>query len=416
MGDQRSPRLRRTVVLGVACGLAVLVLAAIVAVLAAPVRFAAGGVRLSLVREHSMALRGVEQSRAGEGAAPGATAEPVKAVILFIGDGMGVGQVSAASAALGGGLALAKAPVTGLLRTAATDRFVTDSAAAATALATGHRTRRGMLSMLADGRRLRTLFEAAREQGRATGVITTSGLIDATPAAFTAHAASRDDMVTVAREMTASGTQVMLGGDWGLPGRAASEPAAARAWRILEGASDRGYTLVRSEAELESAPAGPVLGLFPVRPGHPGGFGPQLAVSTKWALARLGADPAGFVLMVESEETDEAGHHNELARSVDGVRELDGAVTAALDYAANHPGTLVLVTADHDCGGLGVVGGGPADGELDVAWATTGHTAQWVPVFAFGAGAARFDGVHDNSALGRILGELLGLDGFPTQD
>ncbi len=400
---------------GMLGGMGVLVVAGALAVALAPFEASVGSFRLGLLHEQARTIAATKPRLELRATVPGATEEQVHSVILFIGDGMGIGQVSTAASALGGGLAFARAPVIGLLRTATADAFVTDSAAAATAYATGFRTHLRMLSVLPDGRRPKTLFAAAEQQGLATGVITTSGLLDATAAAFTAHAESRDDLEAVARGMVESGSEVMLGGDWGLSERAAREAEAARVMKILEGAKDRGYALVTSGPELASAPPGPVLGLFPERPGHPGGHGPQLAETTRWALGRLAADAEGFILMVESEETDEAGHNHDLGRLVDGVRELDAAVEVGLEFAAQRPGTLVLVTADHDTGGVGVVGGGPSSGELDVAWATTGHTGQWVPVFAFGAGAGRFAGVHDNSALSRILGKLLDLRGFPDE-
>jgi len=127
---------------------------------------------------------------------PPATDQPPRNLILVVADGMGLGQLSAVSALVrgpAGGLAVERAPVVGLVRTWAGDALVTDSAAAASAMATGMKTPGGAVSTQADGSRPRTLFEAAAASGMATGFVTTSGLVDATPAAFLTHAGHRDE-------------------------------------------------------------------------------------------------------------------------------------------------------------------------------------------------------------------------------
>jgi alkaline phosphatase len=157
-----------------------------------------------------------------------------------------------------------------------------------------------------------------------------------------------------------------------------------------------------------------VLGLFSLRSGDSGDdYGPPLAVSASKALELLSRGDRGFVVMIESETTDERGHDNDITALVEGMRELDEAVRVVLDFARSRGDTLVLVTADHDTGGLGIDDAAYDEGSARIRWATDDHTAQWVPIFAFGPGCAHFGTVIDNTDVARIVGELLELPDFP---
>jgi alkaline phosphatase len=341
-----------------------------------------------------------------------------RAVILMIGDGMGVGQLSASSALVHGAdgrLAIEGFPVVGLVHTSASDDLVTDSAASASALATGFKVPRRSIATLADGSEAVTLFELARERGLATGVVTTGGLVDATSASFVAHAALRTDYPDILRDLLNSRAEVLIGGDW----RDYEKAKRDREYldlvaRIEALGSEAGYTVARSESELAVAD-GPVLALYPPRArGLDDAHGPPLRTSTVAALERVGRDPDGFILVVESEVTDGSGHDNDIARVIAGLHEFDEAVAAAASWASARGDTLVLVTADHDTGGLGIVRGRFTEGRATVRWATDGHTAQWVPIFASGPGAGLFGGVIDNTQIGVTVADLLQLAPFPA--
>lgn len=335
-----------------------------------------------------------------------------RGVVLVIGDGMGIGQVSAGAHLLhgpGGGLAMESAPVTGLMRTVAADDLVTDSAASGSALATGYKFDRKRVSLQPDGSRPRSLFEAARDAGLATGAVTTSALVDATPATFLAHVSYRYDSGEILRQALASGTEVLVGGD----GTTSTKLYRDELYRDLLGrvqelASPR--TVVGSPDGLRDATA-PVLALFPPREPGLDQYGPPLRDTAGAAYDMLASDPDGFVLLAECEATDSFGHDNAIDATVAAVREVDEAARALLARAAATDDVLVIVTADHDTGGLGVVNG--EDGVAEVRWATKDHTAQWVPVFAWGPGAERFGGVLDNTDVGVRIADLLGLEGLP---
>jgi len=337
-------------------------------------------------------------------------------VILVIGDGMGVGQVSSASTILHGprgGLVIEHAPYTGLMSHHAGNLLVTDSAASATALATGFKTTKRTVSVLADGRVPVSIFEAAHSNGLATGVVTSSGLIDATPAGFTAHQDHREHYAEILDDMLASEAELLIGGDWSDYAKALkNDDFQERLGRIDELAGAAGYTVARDLDELEAS-TGPVVALFPPQTDLHDSHGPPLDDLALFAVERLAENPTGFVLLFESEVTDGEGHANSVDGVVEGVRELDRAVAAMLDWAAPRGDTLIVVTADHDTGGMGIVGGTYDESTAEIRWATTGHTSQWVPVFAFGPGAEHFTGVIDNTDVPILFAELLGIEDFP---
>ncbi len=158
----------------------------------------------------------VDEVRRRDHAAPAEETRP-RNVILMIGDGMGVGQLSAASAILhgpAGALALESAPVTCLVRTYSGNNLATDSGAASTAMATGHKAPKTAISILADGRIPVTLMEAAKAAGLATGLLTTSGLADATPAGFLVHADDRYEYAQIFSEILDSQNDILMGGTW----------------------------------------------------------------------------------------------------------------------------------------------------------------------------------------------------------
>lgn len=336
-------------------------------------------------------------------AADTASAPRVQNVILFIGDGMGLSMLSTTDALAARRLAMTQMPVTGLVRTASLTGLITDSGAGATAMATGYKTHNGGIGMTPDGQRRTSIFEAARRQGFATGVVTTSYLTDATPAGFIAHTRSRGDQGAIACQMLASGTDVLLGG-W----------AAVFSDSLQRAARRHGFVVSDSLGRLAAAPdSARLLGLFLE---HDGRFdamhGQPLEEPFAVALRRLRQRGERFFLVAEQEGIDEAGHTNRLGDMQRYVLALDRAVARALRFAARDGRTLVLVTADHDTGGLSVTRGDYDEGALQARWAVFGHTAQWVPLLAYGPGAQRFTGVQENTALPAKLARLLRLDGF----
>lgn len=358
----------------------------------------------------------IESNRPADPVVPPASDLAPRSIILVIGDGMGLGHLSAVSALVrgpAGGLAVERAPVVGLVKTWAADTLVTDSAAAASAMATGLKTPKKAVSQQPDGSAPRTLLEEAAEIGMATGVVTTAGLADATPAAFLAHAPHRDQYRTILEQLFSSNATVLIGGDWRRSVKAARQPDYLELVRDAESVAGARFTVVRDAAALATAPA-PLLALLPARPESRSAHGPPLAESTRRALELLGDRAAGFLLVVEQEETDESAHDHDLDAVVAAMTELDEALQVILEHAAARGDTLVVVTADHETAGLAIIDGDLDEGTAALRWLDHDHLNTWVPLFAFGPGAPRFAGVYDNTEIGRRIAELLGLDGFPT--
>lgn len=400
------------------------------------------------------------------------TPDRAKNVILFLGDGMGQAHRFAAQLLIAGPhgrLAMDRLPNFGMMGTLSRDArsFVTDSAAAATALATGAKTYNGAISVDLRGGRLQTIAEAAKRAGRSVGLVTTCQVTDATPAAFGAHVPNRSDHSEIARQyIEETGIDVILGGGaayWYPPGVLSGISLETNEFRLLSQgtagnlvnrAREVGYTTVSTAAELAAAAAcqtSRLLGLFANQElfrqraeGQGDAYEPpvSLAEMTGAALDILSRNDDGFFLMIEESAIDRMAHRNNARLTLKGVLELDLAVQVALNHAAHDPSTLVIVAADHECGGLAVAGsddpaypyvpeGGQVesilageDGPFPVAgtdyafvlgWATTGHTAASVPVTSLGPGAERLIGRFENTHLFEVMTEALGFGSGATR-
>jgi alkaline phosphatase len=331
---------------------------------------------------------------------PARSAKP-KNVILIIGDGMGPAHFTATRHLRGREFRTGELPVTGWVATSSANSIVTDSAAAATAYATGVKTNNRVVGLDAAGKKVTTALEIAETTGRATGLVTTADFFDATPAAFAAHEASRYSYESLARQMLQSGAEIVAGG-----GAQRFGTNAFPTTTLESLAAEYGYTLVRSGAALTSAQDDRVLVCFPTERYEVDSPEASLPVLARWAIERLSRDGDGFFLMIESEGTDGTSHNNATDDLIRSVRSVDEVVGIALDFAAKHPDTLILVTGDHDTGGLQIQREKP-DAPLELVWSTGGHTGEAVPIFAKGPGAERFTGLLENSDVGKRIQELL---------
>lgn len=338
----------------------------------------------------------------------------VRNVILLIGDGMGPAPLAYASLrATGpdGRLHIERMPCLGSMRTFPVGSWVTDSAAAATAMATGHKTMVGLVGVAPDGRTLPTVLEQAQREGFAVGLVSTHEIVDATPAAFVAHVDSRGQREEIARQMTALRPDVVLGGGrkYFLPddrkGRRKDGRDLVAEWVA------QGYPYAEDAKQLADIPVngdGRLLGLFSRGHMETARPEPTLLEMTCAALAHLDGkrDAAGLFLMVEGAKIDRMGHENRAGRMVEEILHFDLAVGEALRFARERGDTLVVVTADHDTGGLGVVAG---PDKARIGWGSKGHTAVPVPVFAYGPGAERFAGLIDNTDIHDFIADALAL-------
>ncbi|MBU0639264.1 MAG: alkaline phosphatase [Planctomycetes bacterium] len=340
---------------------------------------------------------------------PLAAAEAPKNVILLIGDGMGFEQVRAAGMyahGVPGTFAFESFPYQGTVTTYSANNSVTDSAAAATALATGYKVNNGVVSMAypGDGRELPTLLEHSRDLGKLTGLVTTTYMTHATPACFGAHEPSRNNLDEIAADyLHQTRPNVLFGG-----GAHGLSPAAAVA---------AGYTVVSDRSGLEALDPDTVTQVsgqfgddhFPYEYNYwTGGHDfydtmPHLSEMTSFALDILDADDDGFFLVVEGGRIDHAGHDNNIRRNIFETTEFARAADEAIAWAAGRDDTLILVTADHETGGLTVLQNNGQGNWPTVSWDTGDHTDADVPIYAWGPNASLVNGVLDNTDLFNIV-------------
>lgn len=355
-----------------------------------------------------LAIRGINRWLGDE--------EPrVERIIYMIGDGMGIAHISATQIAQDyEPLNMERAEYVGLCKTYSANSRITDSAAAGTALATGHKTNNGMIGVTPDSLPQPSIRERAERAGMATGVIATYPVTNATPAAFVAHVDYRHKEDEIATYYLSNELDVFMGGG------SKRFNQRADSLDLFAALREKGYTIAFDLSELEGVSEGKVA-LLPTEDSMPSALSGRdnfLPEATAKALeiltANAKADRTGFFLMVEGSQIDGKAHGHDLEGMVAEIRDFDAAVKVAFDYADNHPGTLVVVTADHETGGLTIVNGNRKfdikDHHVDYAWTTGGHTGGMVPIFAYGTGAENFSGVFENTDLPKIMLQLLGLE------
>jgi alkaline phosphatase len=377
-------------------------------------------------------------------------------VIFINGDGMSAAHREAArldQVGYDGQLVMNSLGVTGLQTTDPEDpsATITDSAAAATAWATGEKTYNGAISVDNDGSLLATLGAEAKAAGKATGLVTTAQVTDASPAAFFSNTANRGSQDEIARQyIEVTKPDVILGGgeDWWLPTtnpgafldhprEDPSEASRGTKGNLIGRAEQLGYTYLHTAGQLNATKAPRLLGLFSneeMFQQEPEGQGDvysplvTLPQMTSKALETVSKDQDGFFLFVEEEGVDEFSHANNGTRVLQTMRALEQTVQLARDYVAQHPDTLLIVTGDHDCGGLTVEGvdaadesgtpGGistedgpfaiPGDKRTFVMdWTTSGHTGVPTVVTATGAGSDALGGYYPNTHLHEVMRSVL---------
>lgn len=299
----------------------------------------------------------------------GSLAGQAKNIILMIGDGMGPTHFGAgwlySNRILGKELHMVEVMKSG--RTAyvvndTADAIVTESAAAATQISCGVRVPARAVGMGPDGKTpCQTVLELARAKGMGTGLVTTSGITDATPAAFAAHVPHRSDEASVAEQELRLGVDVLLGGrkQFFLPEAGGGKRKDGR--DLLEEARRAGYVVVGTASELKQTAGPKILGLF-----NMGNMAyeidrartsePSLAQMTAKTLEVLVSNPKGFFAMIEGGRIDHAAHRNDAAATIQDTVAFDEAVGAALDFQRRNPDTLLIVTADHETGGMALIG------------------------------------------------------------
>ena len=316
-------------------------------------------------------------------------------VIFLIGDGMGLSQITAGSIAKKQPLALERCRQVGLVKTYST-KLITDSAASATAMATGQKTYNGAISMDVQQNKLKTIVEYAEEYQWRTGIVTTATVTHATPACFYGHQPTRANVNRLlAAEFLTQNIEVLMGGGWnyfkdGPEGR-----------NLIEEAQDQGYFVSNNIDSMgDYLPEKMLCLISPQLPPRLEERGDFLPKATEKSLKILNKkSDESFFLVVEGGQIDWGGHENKSDYIVEEMLDFDKAIENALDFAQKDGNTLVVVTADHETGGYSVNDGLVDSGFVKGAFTTDYHKASMVPIFAYGPGATSFSGIMDNTEI-----------------
>lgn len=321
-----------------------------------------------------------------------------KNIILLIGDGMGLGQITGGMYMNNNRIALEKFPVVGLHKSHSADNLVTDSAAGATAFACGVKTVNGAVGVDVTGRARTTILEEAERRGLATGLVASSTIVHATPAAFITHVNSRRNYEAIARQFLDTEIDLFIGGGKAFftrreDGKDLIEKLRMRNYLVSDyfeqalvdvvPPPDKNFAYFTADKDP-----------LPVSSG-----GDDLLPATKLSLDFLkNRSTEGFFLMIEGSQIDWGGHANDVEYVISEFLEFDKVIEICQKFAERDGNTLVIVTGDHETGGLTI----NLDSEMNninASFSTGGHTAVMIPVFAYGPGSEHFGGIYDNTKI-----------------
>ena len=312
-----------------------------------------------------------------------------KNVILMIGDGNGLSQISSALIANNGALTITQLKDIGLLKTTAYDDLVTDSAAGGTAMATGNKTNNRAIGVGPEGEKLRNITEILGDYGFLNGIITTDNISGATPSAFYAHQSERDNTEGILEDLVQSQVNFFVS-------------AGARDYNLIQDRFEKKdisglvdfknrTAIYLSEEQIPQADARE--NLFPDH--------------VKSVLEELQKQERPYFLMIEGAKIDSNGHTNNIDGIVQEMIDFDKTIAEVLKAADKDQNTLVVITADHETSGFGILQGNLKNGEIEGDFLTNDHTASLVPVFAYGPQSERFTGVYENTGIYHRILEAL---------
>ncbi|MFC5711962.1 alkaline phosphatase [Thalassorhabdus alkalitolerans] len=308
---------------------------------------------------------------AGKPGHVGPKQENVENVIYLIPDGFSTGYNATYRYYKEDGSPVWDSFLTGMMTTHSNDHRITDSAAAGTAMATGVKTNNGVVGQSPEGEDLKSILEAADEDGKSTGLVANSTITHATPAVFASNVDSRSNQEEIARQCIDDGVvDVILGGgkDYFLP---EEEGGKQPERHLIDEAKEKEYQFVENRDQLLDIEEGSILGLFADNAMEPelhreGTNEPSLAEMTSSAIDVLSQNEDGFFLMVEGSQIDWAGHANDAAWAMSDTEAFEEAVMEAIDFADQDGETLVVVVGDHDTGGISLGGENTKSTEIEM--------------------------------------------------
>ncbi|WP_426328839.1 alkaline phosphatase [Pedobacter sp. R-06] len=314
-----------------------------------------------------------------------------KNVILLIGDGMGLAQIQAGLSANFGQSNIITIKHLGLSRTEASNSDFTDSAAGATAMATGHKTNNRYISVDSTGKALQAIPDILAPYGLTSGIISSGDITDATPAAFYAHQLERSMTKEIAADFQNSHVDILVGSKR----KSFTENPDQK---LMDKISAKGYTLQKDLKSFVASNVDKQVVLLDDSATRKilEGRGEMLKTSFLKTVELLSKNKKGFFIMAEGAQIDHGGHANDLPFAVTEQQDFDRLVGEALKFADQDGETLVIVTADHETGGLSLLDASYRKGTVRGNFSTDDHTNIMVPVFAYGPGSDAFMGVYPN--------------------
>jgi alkaline phosphatase len=333
-----------------------------------------------------------------------------KNIILMIGDGMGLGQLTAGMYANGNRLNLEQFPVVGLQKTYSYNKLITDSAASATAIACGIKTYNAAIGVNKDTLPVKTILEEAEEHGLKTGLVATSTVVHATPASFITHRPFRSMYELIAEDFLKIDIDLFIGG-----GRKFFDTQRKDGNSLIPKLEAKGYTVTGNyEKELISLNLNQIdkLAYFTANDTpipHAAGRDYLPLASIMAADFLNGGKQNGFFLMIEGSQIDWGGHSNDTKYIISEVQDFDRAIGKVLKFAKKDRETLVIVTADHETGGFAINPKSRMDSIIG-AFTNSYHTGTMVPVFAYGPGSELFSGIYENTDIHKKMRHCLGFD------
>ena len=319
----------------------------------------------------------------------------VKNIIFLIGDGMGLAQIYAGLTANKGKLNLERCKYIGLSKTYSSSHYITDSAAGATAFSIGKKSYNGAIGITADSVARKTILEIAEANQLATGLVCTSAITHATPASFIAHQLHRSMQEEIAADFLKTDIDVFIGG-----GKKFFTDRKDKQ-DLSKKLTENGYQVLYNIDEIVNVKSGKLAGLTAdnANPRVSQGRGNMLEKAAMTAINILDQDPDGFFLMIEGSQIDWGGHANNTEFVVEEMIDFDNTISKVLDFADRDGETLVVITADHETGGLTLLDGNFKTGEVKAHFSTDHHTGVMIPVFAYGVGAEAFMGIYENTSI-----------------
>lgn len=330
----------------------------------------------------------------------------VKNVVVMIGDGMSLAHVQCAWTCNRGKLWLENAQYTGFSKTPIANRLIAESGSGGTAIAIGHKTTYHAAGVDATGKAQPSLVELAAQKGLSTGVAVTCRLWDATPCDFLCHHVDRDESELLIGQYPDSPVNYVFGG-----GQKYFKPENRPDKRdIFQELREKGYKILFTLNDFLKFKGEKAYCVVSDRDTpEPKERGDMLAQASLKELSLLDKNKKGFFLMIEGSQLDDYGHFNEIGKLMEETLDFDRTVGEVFQWAAKDGETLVVVTADHETGGLSLIGGELDSGTIEVRFATDDHSGTIVPIYAFGPGSENFTGFMNNTDIFMKIKKLLKL-------